>query len=356
MRSTDLYNMMKGQGVELSTYYGTSVYAKMFGWSLNKPIPNFLDIPFGKKKVWKSCYYVPEFANTKLVRDEDGNYFASMDVYGNCGTTDIGFSLQSKEDHDDRVDGYALYDYNGPSALASATFDSKPTNEPVIVYPMVKFGELEMIADPSAELSNTLCPDDHHPHAIDLGLPSGTKWACCNIGASSPEDYGGYYAWGETSEKDSYTDVSYLYFTGQDTDGDGWIDRGFGAVDIGSDIAGTSYDVAHVQWGGLWVMPSYDRVWELEYHSTWKWITVNGVNGVLVTGPSGGQVFFPAAGYRCYGSLDNAGSNGNYWLSTQWPDDSRDAFYLDFRSDNTWYWGFYYGYRVYGQSVRAVCP
>ncbi len=351
MRSTDLYNMMKGQGVELSTYYGTSFYAKMFGWSWNAPIPNILNIPFGKKHVWKSCYYVPEFANTQLTINEDGDYFASMDVYGNCGTTDIGFSLQCKETPDDRVDGYALYDYNGPSALASATFYSKPSSKPVIVYPMVKFGELEMIAEPSAEL--TSCPDEHHPHAIDLGLPSGTKWACCNIGASSPEGYGGYYAWGETSEKNWYTEANYLYFTGQDTDGDGWIDENFDVVDIGSDIAGTSYDVAHMKWGGSWVMPSIDRLKELVNNCSREWTTVNGVYGTLVTGPNGGQIFLPAAGHRWGGNLYSAGSDGRCWSSSRNPGNSRDAYHLFFYS-RSWDWDLIG--RGLGQSVRAVCP
>lgn len=198
------------------------------------------------------------------------------------------------------------------------------------------------------------CPDDNHPHAIDLGLPSGTKWACCNIGASSPEGYGGYYAWGETSEKNWYTEANYLYYTGQDTDGDGRIERGFGVVDLGSDIAGTSYDVAHVQWGGSWVMPSYERQKELIDYCSGKWTTVNGVYGVLKTGPSGSQIFLPAAGYRCYDNLDDAGSLGYYWSSVRKPGGSgRGAHYYYFYS-----LGGYQSnrYRDYGQSVRAVCP
>ena len=96
------------------------------------------------------------------------------------------------------------------------------------------------------------CPDGHHPHAIDLGLPSGTKWACCNVGASTPEGYGGYYAWGETSEKSYYYSSTYSYYNSNT-----------GYVNIGSDIAGTSYDVAHVHMGGSWRMPTHDQQMEL---------------------------------------------------------------------------------------------
>ena len=104
-----------------------------------------------------------------------------------------------------------------------------------------------------------LCPDNHHPHAIDLGLPSGTKWACCNVGATAPEDYGGYYAWGETSEKSDYDD-GYAYW--QDKNGDGWMDSGE-CTNIGSDIAGTQYDVAYIRMGSSWRMPNAEQINEL---------------------------------------------------------------------------------------------
>lgn len=187
------------------------------------------------------------------------------------------------------------------------------------------------------------CPDGHHPHAIDLGLPSGTKWACCNIGASSPEGYGGYYAWGETSEKDYYDEDNYAHYNSQTGE---WIS-------LGSDIAGTSYDVAHVQWGGSWVMPSRDRQVELMGYCSREWTTVNGVYGTLVTGLSGGQIFLPAAGYRWGDSLYDAGSFGHYWSGTQDPYYSSIACYLYFYSS---YWDWDYNYCGNGQSVRAVCP
>ncbi len=352
LKSTDLYNMMKGQGVELSAYYGTSAYAKLFSWSWNKRIPNWLNIPFGKKGVLKSCYYVPEFKNTKLEKG-DNDYFASFDIVGNCGKTDIGFSLQCKDNPTDRVNGYSVYDYNGPSSSAYATFYEKPSKEPYIVYPLVKFGELEMIAEPSAEVALHCCPDSNHPHAIDLGLPSGTKWCCMNVGASSPEQYGGYYAWGETSEKSVYNEVTHSYASGEDRDGDGWYDRNRSYQNIGSDIAGTSYDVARVRMGAPWRMPSTDQQRELKDNCTRTWTQQNGVNGILVTGKNGGQLFLPAAGWRYDGDLGDVGSYGCYWLSSLSPYDDDLACILDFVSD---YWDWYHSYRSHGHCVRAVCP
>ena len=136
---------------------------------------------------------------------------------------------------------------------------------------------------------------------VDLGLPSGLKWAACNVGASSPEEYGGYYAWGETEEKESYYEEDYLYYN-------------YGIyTDIGSDISGTQYDVAHVKWGGDWRMPTMVEQEELRNNCFWEWTTVNGVNGYNVIGPNGNSIFLPAAGCRYGTYVYNICSSGYYW-------------------------------------------
>ena len=191
------------------------------------------------------------------------------------------------------------------------------------------------------------CPDGHHPHAIDLGLPSGTKWCCCNVGASIPEGYGGYYAWGETGEKSVYNLDTYAYYNDNT-----------GFVNIGSDIAGTSYDVATVRVGASWRMPSTVQQQELINNCSRQWTQQNGVNGILVTGPSGGQVFLPAAGCRYDTSLSNAGSSGNYWTSSLcwsssfYPYYDSNAYCLYFRSDGRSGGG--WSGRDMGFSVRPV--
>ena len=201
------------------------------------------------------------------------------------------------------------------------------------------------ILDPGEDTKPCLtCPDDHHPHMIDLGLPSGTKWACCNVdtenpGNQSPLNYGGYYSWGETEVKDTYNWYTYAYRHGEDYE------------DLGSDIAGTRYDVAHVKWGGTWVMPSSEQQDELRNNCTYRWTTVNGVNGCMFTSKKNGRIIFlPAAGYR-YGNLcdDN---KGEYYSSTQSPSDSHDAYVLYFNKANLVEG--YYGYRYRGRSVRPI--
>ena len=128
---------------------------------------------------------------------------------------------------------------------------------------------------PSYETEANCCPDNNHPHAIDLGLPSGTKWACCNVGATKPEEYGGYYAWGEIEEKEIYYWNTYIHCDGTEAT----------CHNIGSDIAGTQYDVAHEKWGGTWQMPSFDQNEELINNCTSEYTTLNGVKSPTVCAP-----------------------------------------------------------------------
>lgn len=187
------------------------------------------------------------------------------------------------------------------------------------------------------------CPDGNHPHAIDLGLPSGTKWCCCNVGASTPGDYGGYYAWGETTEKSVYYGGTYAFYDNAN--------RNY--INIGSDISGTQYDVAHVRMGAPWRMPTHDQQKELVEHCNKVWTTQqNGAQGILVIGPNGGQIFFPAAGLRCYGEL-SCGAGGGYWASSLIPCNDGYAYDLALYA-GLWGWNGYC--RDYGLSVRAVCP
>ena len=190
------------------------------------------------------------------------------------------------------------------------------------------------------------CPDDHHPHLIDLGLPSGTKWACCNLDDNptklSPTNYGGYYAWGEVKEKTCYDWSTYVHCEGSyDT-----------CHDLGSDIAGTQYDVAHYQWDGSWMMPSLDQIKELMDNCSFEWMTLNGVNGRRFTGNNGGMIFLPATGSRHGDDLDDVGSFCFYWSSTQNPSYSYCACYFGF--DSGYDRLFYGGYRCTGRTVRPV--
>lgn len=184
---------------------------------------------------------------------------------------------------------------------------------------------------------------------VDLGL--SVKWASCNVGATKPEEYGDYFAWCETSPKDEYTEETYKYVKITVTKDDlgeqitkyEWTDPG--------DISGTQYDAASVNWGGSWRMPTKTEMVELYNNCTWTWTSLNGVNGMEVTGPNGNSIFLPAAGGRDGSSSVYVGSHGGYWSSTPAEEGGDDAYNLIFNSD---YREFDTHDRYPGLSVRPV--
>ena len=168
---------------------------------------------------------------------------------------------------------------------------------------------------------------------VDLGLPSGTKWSTMNIGASAPEDYGNYYAWGETETKEDYSWNTYKYFF--DNNGnyvpydDKWRVESGELKDIGSNIAGTQYDVAHMKWGDSWKIPTSAQMDELQNkeYCEWIWTFLNGVEGYIITSKLNGKsMFLPACGVFYKTKQQHMNTDGYYWLSTS---ESSNTFYAD---------------------------
>ena len=192
---------------------------------------------------------------------------------------------------------------------------------------------------------------------VDLGL--SVKWATCNVGANNPEDYGDYFAWGETTTKSTYSWSTYKYCNGSSStltkycNMSSYGNNGFTDNKTQLDL---SDDAARANWGGSWRMPTTAEQDELRSNCTWTWTTQNGVNGYKVTSKkNGNSIFLPAAGYRSDRSLYGVGVSGYYWSSslyTGYADYPDTAYYLGFVSD---YVDWYYDDRVYGHSVRPVC-
>ena len=158
-------------------------------------------------------------------------------------------------------------------------------------------------------------PPDNHEW-VDLGLPSGTLWATCNVGANSPEEYGDYFAWGETEPKDNYNWSNYKWCNGSYTTLTKYCtNNSYGTVDNKTELE-VEDDAAYVNWGSSWRMPTVAQQQELLENCTSTWTTMNGVSGHLVTGPNGNTIFLPAAGYRGLESLYDAGYYGFYWSRT----------------------------------------
>ena len=183
---------------------------------------------------------------------------------------------------------------------------------------------------------------------VDLGL--SVCWAGWNVGASAPEDYGGYYAWGETEEKDSYDWSTYKWCRGSyDTITKYCTDGDSGKVDNKTVLASTD-DVAHVKWGGTWRMPTRAEQDELLEKCNWTWTTYKGVEGYIVTGPNGNSIFLPATGYRDGMRAVHRGRYGSYWYSSL---DDLNCFAFSLYFDSGKY-ARTYGYRYNGRSVRPV--
>lgn len=194
---------------------------------------------------------------------------------------------------------------------------------------------------------------------VDLGLPSGLKWAAYNVGATSPEELGDYFAWGETEPKEDYSWATYKWCLNADAynltkyNDESWS----GSVDNKSELE-LSDDAAHVNWGGSWRTPTCDEILELANNTTSTRTTVNGVSGTLLkSNKNGATVFFPDTGY-INGSERKSGSS-NTWSATvghqyYWSHDyyhyPKDAFFFDPN-----YWAtLSYSPRAYGFPVRAV--
>ncbi|MBO7281335.1 MAG: hypothetical protein J6V00_09275 [Bacteroidaceae bacterium] len=177
-------------------------------------------------------------------------------------------------------------------------------------------------------------PGQQQNDAIDLGLPSRLKWASCNIGASSPEECGDYFAWGEIDPKSNYSEFNSITHKKR----------------MKSIIGDGNYDVATAKLGKSWYTPSSADFEELINNCTWEWTTVNDVNGYKVTGPNGNSIFLPATGYRDVTSYSNDGKSGEYWSSTPHKD-TQYSYYFCYTADG--YYTFW-NCRYVGRCVRPV--
>ncbi len=194
-------------------------------------------------------------------------------------------------------------------------------------------------------------PDEHE--WVDLGLPSGTLWATCNVGAWAPDVIGNFFAWGETEPKEVYNLETYKWSNG----GYGYNTLTKYCTDSSSGYEGfvdnkteldPEDDAAYMNWGPSWRMPTKEQQQELIDNCTWTWT----YNGILVTGPNGNSLFLPAGGYRWDDHLSDTWSLGSYWSRTLESNNSHCACSLNFYSEG---WGGWNDIsRPIGYPVRAV--
>ncbi len=172
---------------------------------------------------------------------------------------------------------------------------------------------------------------------VDLGLPSGTLWAECNVGAKSPEEVGDYFAWGEITPKSTYSKKTYTM------------------VDNPT-VLDASHDAATANWGDKWRTPTTYEQEELHRECTWTWMTFHGKKGYRVTGKNGNSIFLPITRHRkksSFGYWNEWTEYGSYWSSSL--SDNKYVYVLMFRSDSKYISNIYRGYRHYGRVIRPVC-
>lgn len=201
----------------------------------------------------------------------------------------------------------------------------------------------------NVELEDLSGSIDGHDY-VDLGLPSRTLWATCNIGATKPEAYGNYYAWGETTTKSNYSWSTYKYCKGSNNTLTKYCtlsSNGYNGFTDGIKTLLPEDDAATVNWGSNWRMPRASQFAELidTTYTTTIWTTLNGVYGRKITSKiNGNSIFLPAAGYRENTTTTGVGTRGDYWstlLCTSDPNDpdtyvDKSGVLLEFRSGKIW--------------------
>ena len=201
---------------------------------------------------------------------------------------------------------------------------------------------------------------------VDLGLPSGTKWGACNLGATKPEEYGDYYAWGETEGKTSFSWGNYTWmqkgkanwkYITKYTFDDGktqciWYDDDKKFIGDGKTTLEPKDDAATAKLGSRWRMPTPDDFRELIDKCNWEWAELNGVKGYKVTGTNGNFIFLPAAGHNDGSKVEGKEDGGFFWSNSLSSDDSSHADNLKFSSTKAP--TIIHKGREIGISVRAV--
>lgn len=188
------------------------------------------------------------------------------------------------------------------------------------------------------------------PIAVDLGL--SVKWANCNIGAYSPENFGDYFAWGENKPKEVYASDDYRWSKGSSESFIKYFADSRNGQVVNKSVLDLEDDAAAVNWGEAWRMPKLEEIIELQDRCVWTWTTLNGVVGYNVVGQNGNSIFLPAAGGHRNSLLFGVGSFGFYWSSSISTSDSSASYRFYFDSVG-FYWRDFD--RYYGFSVRPVC-
>lgn len=198
--------------------------------------------------------------------------------------------------------------------------------------------------------NNVCCGHEY----VDLGLASGTLWATTNVGALSPENYGSFFAWGETQTKEVYSGINYKFGKGEEYVVDSLLKYNtllkFGNVDSLMNLLPED-DIATIEWGKTWRTPTISEWAELYEQCSWIWMEFKGVLGYKVVGKNNNWIFLPIGGYRSQNYIYNE-IYGSYWSATVCNEAPEFAHYMLFYSKRIY--DFYYNSRYIGMPIRPV--
>ena len=258
--------------------------------------------------------------------------------YGGCSTDDNGSFIIGQL----KAGNYVLYAKSDNHFNTSKSFTLSSENVKDLGKITMRAGKGDLDPAITAVVAKIV---DYFPENVYVDLGLSVKWATCNVGANTPEEYGDYYAWGEVETKESYEPNNYKFVNG-------------GSAVNDKNTLDIENDVAHKEWGGKWRMPSREEFDELIQNCTWTWTTQKGVNGFLVTSNKPGytdrSIFLPAAGLRSLSELRLSGNIGFYWTTTPSEHFAESACFLYITP------GFKSLYesaaRNQAHTVRPVCP
>ena len=321
-KDTKLYNRLKSSSVETGPFASVSLETSALGgvWTENTTLLS--------AELMKKWDIVPTFSKTTLSHTDGSlaTLSANSEVSGNClSPVTIGYKLYDEEMNE--ISDIVVEDKfkNGRYGLKHTFYDID-LDKKYSIYPKVKLFNIDILASPKATFS-FLCPDSNHPHAIDLGMPSGKKWACCNVDADAPEEYGGYYAWGDVETKSTYTLGTYT---------SKYVEK----------ISGTQFDVATKK----------DMEW-LTKNCSWVDKTWHGVKGTLIIAPNGNSIFLP---YSDLVASDRSYGMGGccYWTGTQdllyaKEEDKPYSLFMPIATEVKTVWSQYY-LAHYGMLIRPI--
>lgn len=340
-----VYNLLKDTQIKLNGYFAWDCGYNILGEEGEISIFGN-PLKYEKTELINQWYLLPEFSDLTYTEGDDkttavfettpsrdllmpvtlGIGLTDTETGQNIGIQNNGISYRLQNEY--------------PLNSVSGIFSGLATETEYEAYPVVDILGYELRATPTKTISiEKEEEEDITPgQEVDLGLPSGTIWAGWNVGATSPEERGDYYTWGDVNPaaSDSYGHVKdYVHWVDSDSDG-GWDQGEF--VNIGTNINGTQYDVAHQEWGGAWRMPTKEDFDELFANCTWvQYDCNNGLSGYKLIGPNGNSIFLPESELRWdFLSIGYSKAYGDYWSASLYEDaKNARAWGVDFSGINS---------------------